>query len=69
MTFSEALVLLRSYRRLSRPEYGFNYVYLTPNSAVSGNDLPVFAIRLGGGAPRIWFPTHEDLLADDWFLV
>lgn len=67
MDFGDALTHLRNSQRVSRPDYGFKYIYLVEQHGMA--DGPMLAIRAIGELRKPWFPTHDDLLADDWYCV
>ncbi len=67
MNFGDALTHLRNSQRVSRPDYGFKYIYLVSQGGPAGAALVVSGGK--NGPLRPWFPTNDDLLADDWYCV
>jgi len=67
MNFGDALTHLRNSQRVSRLEFGYRYVYLGEQHGMANG--PMLAVRAIGELRSPWFPTHEDLLADDWYLL
>lgn len=66
MKFEQALMLLKQGKKLRRFKYKqYRHIQLLePNIFTEGN-TPCFYVG-GDDYTWVWFPTHEDLLADDW---
>ena len=65
MNFSQALERIKWGQPMSRRAWGSVSTYVYRGNPPDASKL---FLRSGGGA-SVWFPSSDDVMADDWFDV
>lgn len=74
INFSEALLLLKESKKVKRMFWKEHLLWLPTETLMSRieDDLPNptgYLVKGHTGSYRLYNPTQEDLLSDDWYLL